>query len=261
MALSFVLALLLLTASLYALRGGLYSANGLQVAGFDLEGIGVGAIAVLIAVWFFGPLYALALVIAVAIHEFGHVAAYRVAGHDDARFRLVPILGGRAISDRRPETQIDAFFISLAGPALCLAPMVLAFVLSGMIAPVWHLGGEFLWVFATVTAALNFLNLLPFWPLDGGRCIRAVAAAFHPQAATGMTIAMSAAFAAAAVWIHSVLLLGFALLGAQSIVFAGAGETDASPMTDRQAAMAFAAYLFTLLAHFSGGLFLLTAYL
>jgi len=261
MVLTFAGALLLLTATLYALRGGFVTPQGMRFAGVDGHGMGLGAVTIVIAGWYFGPLYGLALVLSVVIHELGHVAAFRATGHADARFRLVPIVGGKAISDDPPASEAEEFFISLAGPALSLAPMVIAFSLSEVVLPLSYPVSKFLWIFAATTAALNFLNLLPLWPLDGGRCVRAVTHTFDPRVASGLTMAMSAAFAAAALMLGSVLLLMVALLGALTIRAAESASRDRERMTAPEAALAFGAYLFTAAAHFAGGALLLATYL
>lgn len=258
---TFACALLLLTATLYALRGGFATAQGMRVVGLDAQGIGLGAVTVVIAAWYFGPLYGVALIFAVMIHELGHVAAFRATGHEDARFRLVPLLGGYAISDAPPASEAEDFFISLAGPALSLAPMVIAFSLSEVFLPFSYPVSKFLWIFAATTAALNFLNLLPLWPLDGGRCVRAVTQSFDHRLATGLTIGMSAAFAAAALVLESVLLFLVALLGALTIRAAEKVSRGRHRMRPGQAALALGAYLFTTAAHFTGGALLLGAYL
>jgi Zn-dependent protease len=256
--LTFACAMLLMTATLYALRGGLLTPGGVRFAAVDAHALGFGAISVLIAGWYFGPLYSLALVMTVVVHEYGHVAAFRITGHDDARFRLVPLIGGYAISDRRPSTEAEEFFVSLAGPALSLAPMVLAFALSEVMDPWSRPVADFLWIFAATTAALNFLNLLPFWPLDGGRCLRAVIHALDPRAALAASLAMSAAFAAAAVAVNSILLVLVALVGAATI----RPRSDVRPgMSRSQASIALGAYAFTAAAHFAGGALLLSVYL
>jgi Zn-dependent protease len=254
----FVCAMLLMTATLYALRGGLVTPGGVRIVGMDRQGVGFGAIAVVIAAWYFGPLYGVALVLTVLIHEYGHVAAFRITGHADARFRLVPLFGGYAISDRAPSTEGEEFFVSIAGPALSLAPMVLAFVLCEMVDPWSRPLANFLWIFAATTAALNFLNLLPFWPLDGGRCLRAIVHAFQPRLAFWAALAMSAAFAAAAVAVGSVLLLLVALMGAATV---RPGQRELPGMTQGQAALALGAYVFTAAAHFAGGALILSVYL
>jgi Zn-dependent protease len=255
---TFLCAMALMTATLYALRGGLVMPGGIRIAGLDAQGIGFGVISVLIAGWYFGPLYGLALILTVVIHEYGHVAAFRITGHADARFRLVPLMGGYAISDRAPSTEGEEFFVAIAGPALSLAPMVLAFALCEIVDPWSRPVADFLWIFAATMAALNFLNLLPFWPLDGGRCLRAIVHAFEPRAALGAALAMSAAFAAASVAVGSILLLLVALLGAATV---RPGRRDMPGMTPGQAAVALGAYVFTAAAHFAGGALILSIYL
>lgn len=246
---------------MYTLRGGLVSDRGLTVVGMDVEGLGMGALAFAAAAWYFGPLYGVAIVISVMIHEFGHVAAFRIAGHDDARFRLIPLMGGVAISDKAPETQAHDFFITLMGPGICLAPMVLAFALAEVTAPVSVELAEFFWVFAIVTGALNFFNLLPFWPLDGGRCVRILTDTFIPGATSYVTLGMSAALAASAVAMQSMVLFFFALLGAQSLFSWSEAWTHKSSMTKAQGVLAVAAYVFTAGAHFWGGYSMLVRYL
>ena len=164
------------------LRGGFAVAGmrGFQVVGFDPNAVGMGAVAIAVAIYFYGWAFGIALILAVALHEFGHVVAYRVCGHADARFRLIPILGGVAISNQLPASQDRAFFIALMGPAICLAPMTLAFALSDLIYPSAPVLSNFLYAFAMVLGSFNFFNLLPFWPLDGGRMVQILAQTFMP---------------------------------------------------------------------------------
>ncbi len=257
----FIAGLIFTALTLYALRGGLVGRTHLTIVGFDIESLALGGLAVIFAAWFFGPLYGLALVLCVMIHEFGHVAAYRVAGHADARFRLIPLMGGVAISDSMPVSQMKDFFITLLGPGICIAPMVLAFGLSELLYDVQPLASQFLFTFASVTAAINFLNLLPFWPLDGGRCVRILAFAIHPSLAHVITIAMSAGLAAAAVYLQSLILFAFAVMGAQSVMHADTLSRIQYKMTLGQTITAALAYLFTAGAHLAGGWWLISRYI
>ena len=254
-------AILLCFITLYTLRGGLTASGEIAVSGFDSQGLILGVLAFAASAFFFGPMYGLALVFSVMIHEYGHVAAFRICGHHDARFRLIPLLGGVAISDRAPDSQGEDFFITLMGPAICLAPMILSFVLAGLLAPLSPLAAEFFWIFGSVTAVLNFFNLLPFWPLDGGRCVRVIAFAFWPGAARIMTVGMSAAFAAAALAMHSTILFFFALMGAQSAISMGDLDDVQRPMRQPHALIALGAYIFTTAAHLMGGLWLLADFI
>lgn len=247
--------------TLYALRGGLVGKHGLTVVGFDIESLAMGALAIILAAHFFGPLFGLALIFSVIIHEFGHVAAFRVAGHSDARFRLVPLMGGYAISDTLPATQKKDFFITLMGPGISLAPMILAFGLSEYAWEVHPLAGQFLSTFGYVTASLNFLNLMPFWPLDGGRCVRIIAYTFWPGMANMLTILMSAALAAIAVFTQHWFLLFFAVLGAQSLMHVDTISRAQARMSWSDGLFATGAYLFTAAAHLWGGWWLLARYL
>ena len=241
----------------HVLRGGFMSDRGLTIVGVDIEGLSMGALALLLAAVYFGPLYGIAIMLSVMVHEFGHVAAFRIAGHSDARFRLIPLMGGVAISDREPETALHDFFITLMGPGICLVPMVLAYMLIEPAAEFSHLMADFLWVFAIVTGALNFFNLLPFWPLDGGRCLRILTATFAPGTTTPITLAMSAGFAAAAVATQSLMLLVFSLMGAQALFFDVDQPAPAGSLKPRQGLVALGAYIATASAHFVGGFVLL----
>ena len=223
----------------FGLRGGL---SAPRPTGADWEGRVLAILAFGAACVLFGPLYGSAIVLSVMLHEFGHVAAYRVIGHDDARFRLLPLMGGVAISDRLPDTEEESFFVSLMGPGICLAPMVLAYALHGPVSGIDLRAGEFLWAFAITTGAMNFFNLLPLWPLDGGRCARNVVAAISPAAATQLSAIMAAALIAAAIAMQSVALVFFALMGAQSVLFAG-GDFGQRRMSPRRALLALSAWI------------------
>lgn len=253
---AFVTALMYLT-----LRGGLVGHRDLTIVGMDAEGIGLGALSFAAAAWFFGPLYGIAIVLSVMIHEFGHVAAFRIAGHSDARFRLIPLMGGVAISDTPPKTQIEDFFITIMGPAICLVPMVLAMALMDVVWTISPMAEEFLWAFAITTGALNFFNLLPFWPLDGGRCVRILTDTFAPRATAMITIAMSAGLAAAAVALQSLMLTVFALMSAQTLFQWSSDWMPKQRLSATQGIVALGAYLFTMSAHFWGGFSMIARYL
>ncbi len=242
-------ATILCLTTLYALRGGLVGQHRfLTIAGFDANGLMLGVAAVGAAMWFFGPLYGAALIVSVVIHEFGHVAAFRVCGHSDARFRLIPLMGGVAISSQIPASQEKDFFITLMGPGICIAPMLLAMALSQTDA-IWMQApdvGVFLTIFATVTGALNFFNLLPFWPLDGGRCLSVLCNTFWPGGARQVTMAMAGAAIALAIYSQSLGLTFFAVMGVQSLFTAQQITRFQRPMGPARGALATAAYLATL---------------
>ncbi|MCX7646198.1 MAG: hypothetical protein N2Z62_13020 [Rhodobacteraceae bacterium] len=250
MALVFGLGYVALT--LAALRGGLSGAGRLAVVGFDTPCLALGGGVVLAAAALFGPAAALALVIAAAIHEFGHVAAHRAIGHDDARFRLVPLPGGPAVSDRVPARQAEDFFVALLGAGVSVAPMVLAHALAGLLAPARPGAAELLRLLAAAIACFNLVSLLPFRPFDGGRCARLLADTFFPPAAAMVAVAAGVALAVLAVHAQSYVLLLLALVALQGLLHTGRPVAAQAPMTPGEGALAAGAWAFTAAAHLAG---------
>ena len=238
------------------LRGGWTSRMRTTILGLDPQGIGISVLAVIAASFFFGPVFGLALIAVIVIHEFGHVAAYRVIGHHDASFRLVPLLGGYAISSRPPSTQEEQVFVSLMGPAICLAPMILAYALIPVLGRTYPDVIYPLSTFASICGALNFFNLLPIWPLDGGRLTATIFTALDdrlPKFVFGASILL---IGAVAVLSQSILIGFLALMSVQHVL--ESRGTDGTPpyarMGKRRAFLCLGAWLFTAAAFFVGGL-------
>ncbi len=263
--LELVLSLCLLSGTWMTLQGGWTSPKGLQLAGFDRTSIVLGVLAIAAAWFFWGPLFGMALIVAVIIHEFGHVAAFRVCGHSDARFRLIPLLGGVAISNTSPASMDKAIFITLMGPAICLAPMVLCFAVSQLVfttantMPAYEVA-NFLRVLGLVLGALNFFNLLPLWPLDGGKITQSLVYTFVPQFTHQASIAMAAFAVLLCVVTRSYLLLFFVLSSWQGLVGSERRLGAQRKMPRSTAWLALCCYLSTTAAFFLGGQELLSGF-
>jgi Zn-dependent protease len=138
------------------------------------------------------------------------------------------------------------------GPAICVGPVILAYLIAALPydyalpMPV----RQFLWSFATLGGALNFFNLLPFWPLDGGRMTHVLAWIYWKGAARVITIMMSGLFVAWALWSGHLILFLFALLGAQSLTHGETLTRIQRPMSKRRGLLASAAYLCVTVIHF-----------
>jgi Zn-dependent protease len=125
-------------------------------------------------------------------HEMGHIAAgwrYRI------RTDLITLspLGGVAHLNAPVATPRAELVVSLAGPAVHLVWLAVAWPLqqlvpAGWLAPAgWRFGPlDFvLWWLVTINATMLVFNLLPCYPLDGGRVLRALLARrVHPNRAT-----------------------------------------------------------------------------
>ncbi|MGR3661424.1 MAG: hypothetical protein ACU0CA_09625 [Paracoccaceae bacterium] len=245
-------------AMLYALRGSVVTGTPITFSGFDGIGVILGFVAFVAASALMGPLVGISLLISLMLHELGHVLAHRMLGHTTTRFRLVPLYSDQPISDRPLKTEGEVFFVALMGPGLSLAPMVLAMALSGMLANTSPELAGFFRIFAVTCGALNFVNLLPFYPLDGGRCARIAADNFWPALAPGLTVFMSTAMFVAGLRTGSVALIVVAVAGSATLL--RRKERLAEPLGPNNGLIALAAYAFTLAAHFSCGWWLLQAY-
>lgn len=238
-------------------RGGYLARPGAPALTWTPQALALGGLTIVAAAFFYGLDTGIAIVGAVMWHEWGHVIAYRVAGHDDARFRLIPLFGGVAISNQTPRNHAADCFVALMGPGFSVSLVVIllfgAFMLDAADSP---LAFELHWA-AIVTAALNAFNMLPLWPLDGGRVLRSISVTVAPGLAGVLTTMMSAVLVAFAVMKQMWLLLLFGLLGFGYAQQAQAEGARLAPMTRGQAALAAAGYLAVLGAHVLAGLPLL----
>lgn len=100
----------------------------------------------------------------VLLHELGHALSARWFGVGTREITLYPF-GGLALLTREPPTARAELVISLAGPAVNL---VLA-LLGALLVPE-PLGG----LVVALNLGLGLFNLLPAFPMDGGRVLRAL---------------------------------------------------------------------------------------
>lgn len=117
-------------------------------------------------------------------HEMGHVLAARRWGIETPQITLSP-LGGLAHMDSAAPHPRAEMLISLAGPCTHLLLLAPAYALTRLVPdePVW--GWLLAQSFWDLNLGLLVFNLLPFYPLDGGRTLRALLSLrMHPNRAT-----------------------------------------------------------------------------
>ena len=116
----------------------------------------------------------------VVLHEFGHIAAARRYGIGTPTVTLLPI-GGVASLQRLPSDPWQELVVALAGPAVNLVIGLVLIAVVGSIRPdeLTQIDNPNLSLIGRLAIANIFLavfNLIPAFPMDGGRVLHALVA-------------------------------------------------------------------------------------
>jgi stage IV sporulation protein FB len=143
------------------------------------------------------------LFLCVLAHEFGHVFAARGFGVKTPDVTLLPI-GGVARLERIPEEPGQEFVIAIAGPAVNVVIALALIAFAGADLSMRHLAAvessqvSMVDRLASVNLFLALFNLIPAFPMDGGRILRSLLAlklGFTRATAVAATIGQAFAFA------------------------------------------------------------------
>ncbi|MCF2208179.1 CBS domain-containing protein [Halobacterium salinarum] len=194
-------------------------------AGLDATALTAGSVR-----WVLGAAAAVGLFVGVVLHELGHsVVAMRYDFTIDAI--TLWVLGGVASLTDQPEEWDQELCIALAGPAVSVALAAVAYgvlvVLPSSLDTVRFVFGYL----ALMNLALAAFNLLPGFPMDGGRVLRALLARTRTFARATKIAAEVGKLFAFVLGIAGLLSFNVILIGVAFFIYIGAaGEAQRTAM-------------------------------
>jgi Zn-dependent protease len=208
----------------------------------------------LLTVWFapaqnlpglaFGLLGAVILFGSIVLHEVGHSLVARAKGSHIREILLLPI-GGMARLDQLPRRPADEILTALAGPAVSFILGILGMGLAPVVFRIQPMLGSLCYHLGALNIMLALFNLIPSFPMDGGRVFRAV---MTPRLGRLAATQLAAKVGRAIAWIFGFLAIrplfsggsiNFMLLAVAFFVYQSAGaearmaEAEAAHMRQR----------------------------
>jgi Zn-dependent protease len=127
-----------------------------------------------IAGWVMGILLEVGLATSIILHELGHSL---VAIKKGCRVREITLMciGGAAQMERIPTRPLDEFLMALAGPVVSFVLFIIFFFGGHFLPlqPAWGTDLNIVEFLGIMNLVLVIFNLLPSFPMDGGRILRA----------------------------------------------------------------------------------------
>lgn len=218
----------------------------------------------------FGVSLIILLFACVTLHELGHSIVAQLFGIPVREIILLP-LGGVALLGRNPSKPIHELLIAIAGPLVNVVIAAILLLITGATAFLGILdpqglvqGGEgmpsgamppslttlLLWLLQA-NIALVLFNMIPAFPLDGGRVLRAILAMFMPYQRATRIASQTGQIFALGFGLLGVLTGNFLLVLVAIFVFFGAGQENRegqahTVLTTRRVGDAYNKYALTL---------------
>lgn len=201
----------------------------------------------------FGWLTAILLVVALLIHEFGHLLAFRMIGQPWGRLVFLPFLGALAMPRLPYERAAQSVFAALMGPGFSVViPIAAALAVYNDAAT-----GPWLVQLGIVSGVLNLFNLLPAEPLDGGVAMRSILGRLMGGAARFGMMALGLLLALGGLYLGQILLVVFGGIAVAANLRPRIMDHGLAPLNGWELALSFAGFAAVTLGHGIGLVYLL----
>ncbi|MDL5363582.1 M50 family metallopeptidase [Halalkalicoccus sp. NIPERK01] len=180
--------------------------------------------------WILGLSAAIGLFVGVVLHELGHsLVAIRYGFPIDSI--TLWIFGGLAQLSDQPEDWKQEFLIAIAGPVVSVLVGIGSYLLL-LVVPSGFDGVAFVFAYlALLNVALAGFNMLPAFPMDGGRVLRALLARNRPFARATQIAAEVGKLFALFMGLFGLLQLNIILIGIAFFIYiAASGEAQQTVM-------------------------------
>jgi Zn-dependent protease/CBS domain-containing protein len=186
--------------------------------------------------WVLGTAAALGLFVGVVLHELGHSVVAQRFGFPIASITLW-LFGGIAQLEEMPEDWRQELLIAIAGPIVSVALGVLCYAAYAVAPATGNVAVEGLrfvvGYLAVVNLALAVFNMLPGFPMDGGRVLRALLARTRPYArATEIAAEVGKAFAVVLALFGLFVVFNLFLVGLAFFIYIGAAAESRRTMME-----------------------------
>jgi Zn-dependent protease/CBS domain-containing protein len=178
-------------------------------------------------------LYVLALFASVLLHELGHTLVARQYGIRTTEIVMYPI-GGVSRPERIPKGR-EEFWIAISGPlvnGLIAAGLFAWLATQHQFVPVELLrdptDANLVQRIATGNFLLFVFNLLPAYPMDGGRVLRSVLMLFKPEEEATRIAASAGQALAAMLGLYGLLSSNFIVIFVAMFIYIGASQEGAA---------------------------------
>ena len=149
------------------------------------------------------------LVVVLLIHELGHFLVMRYFGYRDTNILFMPF-GAAAMGRKAKKSAFEEYIILLAGPLPGI--IIGAILFMAMMMNILPQENEIILQYVMFSFIINYLNLLPIYPLDGGRITQILLLLRYPRAQFYFYVVSFVVVALAALLAQDFILLIFVVV-------------------------------------------------